>query len=430
MITAFALLLAGCAPNDAVVTGNWYVWLAANNSGTVDEGKIDVRADAKRIYDCSGRGWDSETENWEDGYVGPTQNDDASSDKFFGGACAPDDSGCPADQLATQCGYVDNMEFYDFLQLDGFYLLTEPIDAWRSEALINGEGDFQLTVHNKLSDGEDMRFAFVVKPEFAPLACEDTNGDGTAEVVNIDGMSWVDAWSQDLDGDKIYYLNAGAQQSEPGVTDEYDDPVVWYFPTEWSAGFAQSKFAGEEFASRPSQYGLYDEVGTGQHFELSSTSDDDGYWGSVIDRADPDMDAYAATADDLRTLADGWAAEIDGIAINGIDPAQADLSSFGHKVEDNTWRPVDLTVAGIDGWMQVDASWVKFKPGTNLVEGGSAEGEFQIYFEGFESASVMMVTGTFKVDKIRKDKWAYPLLASDKRDENGTPFCGDASSTQ
>lgn len=430
MLPALALLLTGCAPNDAEVTGTWHVWLAANNSGTVDEGEIDVVERAKRIYECSGRNWDSETDDWEEGYIGPTGSDEYGSDKFFGGGCNPDDSDCPEADMQADCDLVDAMEFYDFLQRDGFYYLTEPIDAWRSEALINGEGDFQLTIHNKLGDGQDMRFMFVIKPGFAPVECVDEDGDGTAEVAYQDGTPWVDAWSADLGGDSLYYLNAGAQQSSPGEFDEYGDPVIWYFPTEWSAGFGHAKFAAEEFTSRPNQYGLYDEEGFGQHFELSAGTSDDTYWGSVIDREAPDDAAYQQTAAELATLAEGWAAEIDAVAINGVAPDQADFSNFSHMVEDNSWRPVDLEVPGLDGWMEVASSWVRIKQGSTLEEGGSAEGEFQIYFEGFESASVMVVKGTFVVDKIRKDKWSYPDLEDELREQNGTAYCEEDTATE
>jgi len=433
MIAAIVLTLIGCAPQDAQITGDWNVWLAANNSGTVDEGKLDVAGEATRVYECSGRGWDSTTGAFDAGYIGPTTGSDYGTGKYFGGACDPGDSSCDAataEAMSADCALVDGMEFYPFLERDGFYYLTQPIDAWRTEAVINGEGDFQLTVHNRLGSGQDMRFAFVVKPDFAPIDCVDENGDGTAQAVYQDGDSWSQAWSADEDGYTIYYLNAGAQQSSPGELDDYGDPIVWYFPSEWASGFGQAKFASEEFSSRPNRYGIYDEFGVGPHFELSAPSSDDTVWGPVIDRANPDMDAYAATADDLRVRADLWSGEIEGIAMNGIaddDPSLADMDSFSHKVEDNMWRPVNASVPGLDGWMEVSASWVRIKDGSDLSAGGQAEGDFQIYYEGFESSSVLVVRGSFVVDKIHKDQWAYPVLEDDKRDENGTPYCGGAT---
>jgi len=116
--------------------------------------------------------------------------------------------------------------------------------------------------------------------------------------------------------------------------------------------------------------------------------------------------------------------------MNGIaddDPSLADMDSFSHKVEDNMWRPVNASVPGLDGWMEVSASWVRIKDGSDLSAGGQAEGDFQIYYEGFESSSVLVVRGSFVVDKIHKDQWAYPVLEDDKRDENGTPYCGGAT---
>lgn len=434
MIPALALLLTGCAPQDAEVTGNWHVWLAANNSATVDEGEIDVVERATRIYECSGRNWDSETDEWEEGYIGPQSGDDYAGGKYFGGACSPDDGDCPEAEMAADCDLIDAMEYFDFLGKDGFYYLTESIDTWRSEALINGEGDFQLTFHNKLGNGQDMRVMFVIKPDFAPSTCVDQDGDGTAEVVDIDGTTWVDAWSDGLGGDRLYYLNAGSAQSAPGELDEYGDPIIWYFPTEWSAGFGHAKFAAEEFTNQPNRYGLYDEVGVGKHFEISYAGGTAGasasYWGAAVDRSNPDMAVYAEKAAELVALADGWDGEINGVAMNGAAPVDGDSSAFTLMVEDNDWRPIDTHEEGLDGWMEVSSSWVKIKSGSTLEVGGSAEGEFQIFMEGLESSSAMVVRGSFVVDKIRKDKWAYPDLEDEKREENGEPYCGQATGAE
>lgn len=267
-----ALLLTGCAPNDAEVTGSWHVWLAANNSATVDEGKLDLVEQATRIYDCA-RGWDDETGTWEIGYVGPRSGDDVASGKYFGGQCAPGDASCDQAALDEQCSAVNDLSYYPFLQDDGYYYLTQPLDVWRSEAIMNGEGDFQLTLHNKLGNGQDMRLAFSLKPGFAPVECTDEDGDGVATVNYTDGASWLQQWSADEDGHNIYYLNAGSFQVEPsggssGPGSESDDPEYWYFTSEWSAGFAHAKFAAEEFVVRAPDYGAYDEAGEGPNYNL------------------------------------------------------------------------------------------------------------------------------------------------------------------
>ncbi len=269
--TIIALLLTACAPQDAEVSGSWHVWLAANNSATADEGELDLEERATRIYECK-RGWDDERDDFEIGYIGPRTQEDRDSGKYYGGACDPDDSSCDQGALDDQCDDIYALEYYTFLQDDGYYYLTEPLDTWRSEALINGEGDFQLTVHNKLGNGQDLRFNFVIEPGFAPLECVDTDGDGVASAEYQDGQSWTAAWSDDEDGHTLYYLNAGAYQVEPtgssGGIGSSDDAAFWYFTSEWAAGFSHAKYAAEEFIVRPTDYGRYDEAGDGPNFNL------------------------------------------------------------------------------------------------------------------------------------------------------------------
>lgn len=802
-----ALLLTGCAPQDATVNGTWHAWLAANNSATVDEGRLDLAERATRIYDCK-RGWDDETDDWDLGYIGPRTGEEAGSDKYFGGDCDPDDDSCTEDvqaKLDAECSAINDLDYYTFLQDDGYYYLTEPLDVWRSEALMNGEGDFQLTVHNRLGNGQDMRFNFVIKPDFAPVDCVDTDGDGVASVEYVDGAPWAEQWSADEDGYTMYYLNAGAYQVEPsggssGPGSESEDPEYWYFTSEWSAGFSISKFAAEEFTVRPPDYGQYDEAGEGPNYNLvqdireecassrssvpplvaagpdahmvlgetltldgSGTTDVDGdaltytwkvntpsnsgasmvtdgstgtftpvsagsytvalevfdgtwrvsevinvtvedpnhvpycdavgdmlvavgdtvpldasatdidgdpleyAWAWIdpsgtlvesaetgpvlpvtfnaegayqvlVDATDPsgetcrsawvvnatagpqgdnpplcyaggdmegsygetfDLDAafatdteggdltyqwsvaaapsgaaagvdpdgadsplasftpdksgtwelrldvfdddddgdgttltcsstiavtvrntaplcdvpgnvyaalgepvelassslvdiegnsvtstwtggtvpecstaalvdngdgtatldrdvggvysatYSATDGDKtcnRTVtvqascddiydgayachqgdAEQWSKELSHVAMAGVsmDEELSGEPGFVHRTESNSWRPIDDRDAGLDGWAEVASSWVRIADGAQLEVGGQASGDFQIMLQGFESSSFMVVSGTFEVDKIRKDAWAYPNLEDEKRDENGTPYCG------
>ncbi|MCB9780087.1 MAG: hypothetical protein H6742_16090 [Alphaproteobacteria bacterium] len=434
MIATLALLMLGCAPQDAEVSGTWHAWLAANDSATVAEGKLDVREDSKLIFDCA-RGWDDETGDFEAGYIGP-EGDEYSDDRFIGGACDPSDGGCPEGEIATECASLAALDYHTFLQNDGYYYLTEPLDAWRSEALINGEGDLQVTIHNKLGHGQDFRFTFVIKPDYAPVECLDLNDDGTASPVYTDGQPWLDAWSADEDG-TIYYLNAGAYQRSPGEVDDYGDPILWYHTSEWAAGFGHAKFAAEEFASVEVAYGQFDDLGAGPTFETSynvgsGNRATENIWGSqIVDRTeeDPDMSGYDAAYQELQSQADAWSTEISQTAMNGTDPgdpAAADPDSFGLKVESNDWRPIDEHLWGLDGWMEMHSSWVKVDKGSVIEKGGTVSGEFQVLYEGFESASVVLVKGTFKVDRIRKDIWSYPYLEDELREANETPYCGGA----
>lgn len=338
-----ALLLTGCAPQDAEITGNWHVWLAANNSATVDEGELDLVERATRIYDCA-RGWDDETGTWEIGYIGPRSADETASDKYFGGACDPEDSGCDQAVLDEQCDLVSDLEFYTFLKDDGYYYLTEPIDTWRTEAIINGEGDFQLTLHNKLGNGQDMRLAFVVEPGFAPVECLDEDGDGTANVVYTDGEPWLAMWSDDEDAHNIYYLNAGSYQIEPtgsagGAGSEAGEPEYWYFTSEWNAGFGISKFAAEEFVSRPTDYGNYDEVGDGPNFNL--IEDIRNECAASRSTIPPLVDAGAD-----RIMLPGETIELDG---SGTTDPDGDELTYEWKISSPTDSGAAITTDGSSG---------------------------------------------------------------------------------
>ena len=129
------------------------------------------------MYECSGR------TRGDDGYV-------REQDGF--GYTSGDD-----------CSDIDDISFetHKFLQNDGFYLLSQPVEPWRTEAMINGEGDLQLTVHHALPDGEDFRFMFSIDPYFRPTLCT-TDAEGNPKVEYLDGSDWVDRWSENEEGYK------------------------------------------------------------------------------------------------------------------------------------------------------------------------------------------------------------------------------------
>ena len=124
--------------------------------------------------------------------------------------------------------------------------------------------------------------------------------------------------------------------------------------------------------------------------------------------------------------AERWALEMSHLAVEGVgvDESLAGEPQFVHMTESNSWRPLDDQDAGVDGWAEVSSSWIRVADGSKLEEGGNASGDFQILLQGFESSSMMLVTGTFSVDKIRKDKWSYPYLEDELREQNGTEYCG------
>ena len=126
--------------------------------------------------------------------------------------------------------------------------MSGQLEPWRTEAMLNGEGDVQLTTHHRLGNGEDFRFTFSIKPNFAPIECL-SDDDGNAYVAYVDGSSWLEKWSEDEDGYDIYYLNAGGAQQNPA-----DEDVYWFATSDWTAGYAHAKFAAEEFNSDPGYY--------------------------------------------------------------------------------------------------------------------------------------------------------------------------------
>jgi len=430
------LLASACAPDDAEIKGSWHVWLAANSSNTVENEDIPNIDDASTHFECV-RTWDLEKERWADGYIGPEDINDWDDPKYVGGPCqatVADDGGTeddPSDdtyelypglvadegedptyleEVCTQemmakfvedCGPIQDATGSSyFLAEDGYYAMQGDLDAWRTEAILTGENELQIALHQRIA-GEDWHFIWVIDPDHNPVRC-DSNETGGAEIVQIGGNNWVEEWSADEDGHSIYYINAGAYQT-PDQGDTY-----WYFPRHWSSGFGYSKFIGEEFLSMPPVI-----LNT-----LSSVSEELDY-PDVNDDGVPDEQA-ANIAQEYVT------ADIDRSEwVNNAGAYTSDWE-LDIKVEDNLWRPLDTVPSGLDGWTERNYSWVRIADGSDIKEGGKVSGDFQLMLTGLESNSRMIVRGEFKVDELRIDKWAYPVLEEEKRaEENGSEFCTD-----
>lgn len=344
-----ALLLAtACTPNDADVQGTYTAWLAAGSSATVSEGELDL-ANAASVLDC------------REDPIGAANVDCTSF----------------APTWAT------------WLADDAYYIFKDKIETWRSEAIITSEGDFQLTFHIDIGNGEDFRVAFAIDPDFQPMECAQDLTTGETSLEQVDNADWIEQWSVDEDGMFIYYLNAGAYQYNPSNSDDY-----WIFPLEWSAGFSASKFAVEDFYSDPPAYGFF---ATG--FE-NWYATDTASWQNLLTK----VQNYQTT----------WAQEL-------IEQGQAD-STFNLKLEDNAWRTIDSSAAGLDGWIELSSSWIRIDK-RDIEVGSAVKGDFQIYMYSAESGSMLLITGTFDVPEIKEDKWGYPVLEDDKRKENNTPTC-------
>ena len=173
------------------------------------------------------------------------------------------------------------MSYETWIDNGAFYVRGNNLEPWRGEAIITSEGDFQLTFHNTLPGGADLRFAIVVDPNFQPTQCIQSGDGDSTERANIDG-DWLAGWSTQLDemaedenlspalakyashfpGGTLFFPNARSYQYDPGNTEAF-----WSIPNEWRAGHAQGKFAEEFFNARTVRYGepsIYQTVDEGE----------------------------------------------------------------------------------------------------------------------------------------------------------------------
>ena len=422
MLVLPLLSLLGCTPHDADVEGEFFVWLAANSSPAVSQDLVDLD-DATRI-DCV-RGWNEEEEDWDLGYIGPREGEVKKggdwSEKYIGGDCAPTDEDCLAviDELEASCEQIEQMQLHQFLLVDGFYAFRQDIDAWRTEVVINSEDDFQLAIHHRVPGGEDFRVVFSIAPDFAPIECA-TDEDGNTVAQYVDGDEWLEQWSAgqpDVDG-TIYYLNAFAVQYDPS-----NSKNLWFLPSEWNAGMSGAKLSSEYFWSHAPDYGVY-------YGDFVIGGSFGGVGHDEFDNDDPDdvasQEQFVQNIEDLThggDFDDKSPLTYDQELAEAAGAEYTDGTEFMHRVEGNLWLPVDHTVFGLDGWAEVHSSWVIIDEGSDLEEGGSASGSFQILFDGALSASAILIHGTFETDNIKKDNWGYPDLQEELRDAHDIPFC-------
>jgi hypothetical protein len=324
------------------------------------------------------------------------------------------------EEMDAECArYSEGLDFQEWARADGYYSLHSKIEPWRTEVVLNQEGSLELHVHQELGNNKDFRWSFSIRSDFTPITCgADENGNPVASYV--DDANWVDQWSADEDGYKIYYLNAGAYQL-PDDANVSDGPY-YYLPWDWQAGFGYAKWADDIMTTIPTAYGREETQGTDTYFR--------GFTGvDVADRAAPDMVEYENRAYAVREQVDLWEDEMVNVlgAYVGSAGSVPDWR-FRYKVEDNIWRPIDTEEVGLDGWMEMHGSWVRIKDSSKIEEGAQVEGDFQLFFGGSDSNSHLVVRGEFNIPELKVDRWAYEQLEETKRaEEGGQPFCGGAA---
>ena len=157
---------------------------------------------------------------------------------------------------------------------------------------------------------------------------EDVSQGGDPIAVEMDYGVVLDEWSADEDGHTIYYLNAGSYQVNPADSEDF-----WVLPEEYLAGYAHAKFGAEEFDVLPTLYG-------------SSTTP------SFVpyDVSDPSDTIYDETVARWMETLEDWGNDLNE---HGL---MSEWDGFGLKMEDNQWRPADLSEAGLDRWLEMSTS--------------------------------------------------------------------------
>lgn len=394
-------LLAGCNPQDAEVQGDFAVFLDAENSENIvrlnAEKPVADRLDALGLTPIDCRDLSSLTE------------EEQAEERLPGVDYA---AACPQDGIPT---YFTWLRYFPYYKRSGTFA-PDGGDAspWRSEAVLTSEGDLQLTIHMKLDPIGDLRFGWVVDPAFQPVECEDV--DGGAGLVNVDG-NWLESWSAEEEG-TLWHLNAGSYQLNPSDQSDY-----WYLPQEWLAGYSFGRFGDEEFFGHPTDY--QDPIGTPMYF---------GSYGG--DEWLPNGQGYTA-----------WVGNVEETLA-----AADELTTYGQttfepvfKVEDNEWRladnpdtdsdgtPEDELASGLENWLGISPSWVRIdNPQDIAVDNATpVTGEFQLYLETAGNTTRVLVKGSFTIHRIREDVWGYePGMEEQKREENGTPECGEYEITE
>jgi len=405
-----ATLLTACAPQNADISvGDYTVYLSDNGSVTLRKGRIDPNGyENHTAVDC--RLFESARNN--------AQNEQLR----LGG---PEDGFdrlkiCPGDRDVSSSDWPPVQE--EWLDFDGFHVLTEDLSVWRGEGIITGEGDLQIGFHHRAPGGADLRFAIVIDPNFQPRQCRQTADGEGVELVDLDG-NWLEEWSKDApEGGTTFYLNAGGYQFNPRSVESYNPSSassnldLWILPREWLAGYAEGHLGDDRFIMRGPRYAdpgsylsyEYAEAGAGAAARIGVNNL------YMVDYCGDDC------ADDAKEDANVAYSELVRAGL----PERDDLPSYKPRVHDNAWREYDGNQPGIDGWVEMHYNWIRFDEGSSFEKGGEASGEFALVMDALESASRIFIRGRFEVKRWKNDVWTTAFLPPIKYEQNETSLCG------
>jgi len=357
-MTLLLFLLTSCTPQDATFTkARYHAWLASGSSATLDE----VRRSCNDGRDNDGDGLSDDKDPDCQGPLPTTDDlhacvdgvDNDNDEGASGGGIDEDDADCTRGlgeldflkidkqstkvlncndgiEIAGDCPAAwdeGEPEYFTWLGDDVFIVDQDDLEPWRSEAILTGEGGFQLTVHQDLGNGYDFRFAFVVDPEFRPSVCIQ-EGQTCFSGVDDDGDGWVD----------------------------HEDPDCLY--GSWEVGFTDSQCNnGYDDDGDGAVDGLDEDCA--HPFADAETSAD----ASCLDDADNDGDSWnndedpdcsipgqAESGVHMYACSDGLDNDGDGF-VDSDDPACANAYDNGEDGPDGKYRCSDDYDNDGDGWV-------------------------------------------------------------------------------
>ncbi|MFT7520650.1 MAG: hypothetical protein ACI9MC_002800 [Kiritimatiellia bacterium] len=414
-ILPVALLASvGCTPHAVEITsGSFLSMTSLNTSALFVAGKVDMD--------------DFEDTWWVDCRPGVDPVDGAKDYQDL----------CGEDGVAVDRGDgAGSVSHESWINRDAFHVARETLDPWRAEAIMTSEGDLELTFHHRLP-GDDFRFTVVIDPKFAPRTCQESD-DGSLAYQPIDG-DWVANWSRAMtegpyngalsnytgngtDG-SLYFLNSGSYQFDP-----IDSKTTWTLSPQMEAGYARGRFSDEEFFVQRPRYAApsayienFGDNGPPEVLMYWVSLDPEEYGGDNFENLVRDATPFKNMMGGVEADAIETQQEVAAIFPSGITP-----DNYTPIVPSNAWRKPDGWVSGLDGFGELNYSWIRLdqKP-EDVGVGNPVSGEFSMWMYGSASQSHIFIQGEFDAPKVKKDRWVTPNVHEDKLIENNTTLCGE-----